>query len=401
VLSDATLAFGEQFAESLLGLDQLYAVEQGKDESTASGDIERLVVLNMSKTHQPRTYSTYSDAMSHLADLNRLAAELPEADRRLYYTQAIESAVNFATWRSAGLDFEKQVTGFLHVPSGPAQAPELDALKTEMRAVLTELGYAGGIEQQFQDWEAKNRVPADEVVETIMTLFDEAWDRTATVMDMPADRSDGMKVEGISGVPFNAQCDFSARTVRLNLDPILTLPTLKHLAVHEGYPGHYIQFKRRELAYQKGTGAADGLLSVVNTASSTPFEGIADVGLSVIGWDLEPDGRLAALLAQYRSGLGTRAAWRLAVDGWSPARVKDELARDALVGGEGWVENRIKFISRSDRAALIWSYWWGARSIGKVWKRVADRPDKWPAYFDYTYDRMHSVASHALFDAEA
>ena len=122
--------------------------------------------------------------------------------------------------------------------------------------------------------------------------------------------------------------------------------------------------------------------------------------MSVIGWDLDLDGRLAALLAVYRSGLGTRAAWRLAVDGWTTAQTKDELARDALVGGEGWVENRIRFILRPDRAALIWSYWQGARSVDKVWRRVAVQPEKWESYFNYTYDRMHSVASHALFDPD-
>lgn len=401
MLSDATLAFGEGFAESLLGLDKLYADEQGKGDAGASGDIERLVVLNMSTALAPRGYADYAAATADLTEQQHRAAELPEADRRLYYAQAVESAIAFATWRTKGLPFKDQIAGFLHVPPTPASEAELDGLRAEMRRMLIDLGYAGGIEEQFRAWEERRRVPPDEVHGTLTTLLDEAWDRTETVMPMPAERSDGMKVETVSGVPFNAQCDFSMRTIRLNIDPVLTMPALKHLAVHEGYPGHYIQFKRRELAYRQGRGAADGLLSVVNTASSTSFEGIADVGMSVIGWDLDLDGKLAALLAEYRSGLGTRAAWRLAVDGWTPAHAKDELAHDALVGGEGWVENRIRFISRPDRAALIWSYWWGAPSVGQVWRRVAERPEKWDAYFNYTYDRMHSVASLALFDPDA
>ena len=395
------MRFGEQFTEALLGLDKLYAAEQGKGEADGDGDIERLVVLNMSKTHRPRDYDGYAGAVDDLDELRRLAAELREADRRVYYGEAVESAIAFSTWRVNGLDFQDQIAGFLHVPAAPAEESELDALRSEMRGILTDLGYSGDIERQFQDWEDRQRVPSDEVHGTITTLLDEAWDRTETVMAMPADRSDGMKVETVSGAPFNAACDFLKRTVRLNIDPVYTLPTLKHLAVHEGYPGHYIQFKRRELTYLEGRSPADGLLSVVNTASSTPFEGIADVGLSVIGWDLDLDGRLAALLAQYRSGLGTRAAWRMAVDGWSQSQTKDELARDALVGGEGWIENRIRFIARPDRAALIWSYWQGARSIGRTWRTVADRPERWEAYFAYTYDRMHSVTSHAMFDADA
>lgn len=401
MLSDATLAFGEEFAELLLGLDRLYAAEQGKNESIAGGDIERLVVINMSTTHQPRPYASYADAMAHLTDLTRRAADLPESDRRLYYGQAVASAIAFATWRTQGLDFPDQIARFLHVPAEPASEAALDQLRSEMRRILTDLGYSGDLESQCRAWEERQRVPPDEVRETLMALLDEAWDRTAEIMTMPAEKSDGMTVETVSGVPYNAACHFPERTIRLNIDPVLTRPALKHLAVHEGYPGHYVQFKRRELAYKQGRGAADGLLSVVNTVHSTPFEGIADAGMSLIGWDGDLDGRLAKLMAEYRSGLGTRAAWRLAVDGWSREQTKDELAKDALVGGEGWVENRIRFISRPDRAALIWSYWQGERNIGSVWRRVADRPELHKAYLDWTYDRLHSVASHALFNPEA
>ncbi|HET8522648.1 MAG TPA: hypothetical protein VFL82_05395, partial [Thermomicrobiales bacterium] len=216
-------------------------------------------------------------------------------------------------------------------------------------------------------------------------------------MEMPGEKSDGMQVETVTGVPYNAMCDFSRRLIRLNIEPTLTRPSLKHLAVHEGYPGHYVQFKRRQTSYAAGLAPADGLLSVVNTASSSTFEGIADVGMDVIDWQAEPDDRLAALLARYRSGLGTRAAWRLHAEGWTPERVREELLRDALVGGEGWVDARMRFISAHDRAALIWSYWWGAPSVGAVWNRVRDDPARQPAYFSYIYDRMHSPDSIALF----
>lgn len=401
MLSDATLAFGEEFAESLLGLDRLYGAEQGKDESIAGGDIERLVVINMSTTHQPRPYADYAAAIAHLTDLARHAAELPETDRRLYYGQAVSSAIAFATWRMQGLDFPEQIARFLHVPAEPASEAALDQLRSEMRRILTDLGYSGDLEAQCRAWQERQRVPPDEVRETLLDLLGEAWDRTAEIMEMPAEKSDGMTVETVTNVPYNAACHFPERTIRLNIEPILTRPALKHLAVHEGYPGHYVQFKRREVAYRQGRGAADGLLSVVNTAHSTPFEGIADAGMSLIGWDADLDGLLAKLLTEYNSGLGTRAAWRMAVDRWSREQTKDELATDGLVGGDGWVENRMRFISRPDRAALIWSYWQGERNIGSVWRRVSGRPELHKAYLDWTYDRLHSVASHALFDPEA
>lgn len=396
MLSDATLRYGEEIAGALLGLDALYAGEGGK-EAGSGADIERLVVLNMSATHAAEPFGSYAAARERFGELGERAAELPEPDRRLYYRQASESAIAFATWRDGELAFPDQIAGFLHVPAAPASESELAGLRAEMGAVLGELGYGGDLEARFAAWEARQRVPADEVAEVLDGLLDEAWERTAERFGIPAEPADGMRVETVRGVPYNAMCDFGRRLIRLNVDPALTRPGLKHLAVHEGYPGHYLQFIQRQVGYAAGRVAADALLSVVNTASSSTFEGIADVGLDAIGWREAPDDRLAALLARYRSGLGTRAAWRLQAEGWAPGRVREELRRDALTGGEGWIDARMRFVSAPDRAALIWSYWWGEPSVGVVWKRVRDDRARWPAYVGYVYDRMHSRESVGMF----
>lgn len=399
MLSDATLSYGEELTAALLGLDALYEFEQGKDQYGTGGDFERLVVLNMSTRHVAEVFPSYAEAHHRFAELCVAAAALPEPDRALYYSQVCNSAIAFATWRDSGLAFDRQISDFLHVPAAPASDAQLDVLRSNMLTLLTDLGYSGDLDAQFAAWEDKLRVPADEVEGVLTELLSDCWDRTEEIMEIPASRDDYMQVETTSGVPYNAMCDFSRRLIRLNIDPILTLPGLRHLAVHEGCPGHYVQFKRREAGYTRGTSPADGLLSVVNTASSTTFEGIADVGVDVIGWRQGLDDRLGELLARYRSGLGTRAAWRLHHDGWTADRVRDELHRDALVGGEGWVDARMRFISRHDRAALIWSYWHGAPSVATVWERVRETPSRHSAYFDFIYGRMHSPQSIALFQA--
>jgi hypothetical protein len=391
------MRFGEELAPALLGLDQLYADEQAAAGTGTGSDLDRLVVLNLSMHLVPETFSSFEDAEDRFATLRDMTAALPEPDRQLYYRQGCESAIAFAQWRARGLSFQDQITRFLHVPPRPASDQELMSLQRDMGEVLGELGYAGDLPQRFAAWEARQTVPPEAVNEVLTELLSAAWDRTAERMEMPGVKSDGMRVETVTGVPYNAMCDFSRRLIRLNTEPTLTRPSLKHLAVHEGYPGHYVQFKRRQTSYAAGVAPADVLLSVVNTASSSTFEGIADVGMDVIGWQTEPDDRLAALLARYRSGLGTRAAWRLHAEGWTPEKVREELLRDALVGGEGWVDARIRFISAHDRAALIWSYWWGAPSVGAVWNRVRDDPARQPAYFSYIYDRMHSPESIAMF----
>ncbi len=398
MLSDVTLRYAEELTEALLGLDALYASPRGKGTSGTDVDMDRLVVLNLSDHHQPEPFTNYAIARARFAELKRQSAELPEPDRALYYGQTCDSEIAFATWCEEGLPFTRQISDFLHIPARPASEQELDNLRTKMREVLNDLGYSGDLAAQTAAWESRQRVPPDEVEDVLNELLSEAWDLTAERLEIPAEKSDGMRVETVRAVPYNAMCDYSRRLIRLNIEPTLTRPGLRHLAVHEGYPGHYVQFKRREVRYREGRAPADVLLSVINTASSPPFEGIADIGLDLIGWHTSPDDRLAGFLTRYRAGLGTRAAWRLHAEGIAPETVRDELLRDALVGGEGWVDNRLRYLTGQTRSALIWSYWTGEPAIRPVWERIRDNPEQHEAYFTYIYDRMHSNASLALFD---
>jgi hypothetical protein len=387
MLSDATLTYAEDLTTALLGVDALYRAE--------SGDLDGLVVLNMSTEHQPAAFASYADARAGFGDLERRAAALPEPDRQLYYTQVCRSTLAFMRWRADDLPFTGQIADFLHVPAAPAGDDELDALRTEMRALLGHMGYSGDLAAQCAAWEARNRVPADEVPGVLNALLDEAWDRTVERMEIPAPRSDGMRVTTVAGVPFNARCNYLARQVELNIDPILTRPALKHLAVHECYPGHYVQFKLREAWYRAGIAPADGLLSVVNTASSCTFEGIADNGLRVLDWLESDDDRFSGIMTRYRSGIGTAAAWKLHELGWPAGQVEQWLRAQSLVGGEGWVANRMRFIAAPQRCALIWSYWWGEAAVAPVWERVA--PARRPEFLHFLYGRMHSPQSVAMF----
>lgn len=388
-LSDRTLAFGEDLARALLGLDARYRAE--------SGDGDGLVVLNMAPECVPEPFADYADAGERFAALASRAAGLPDPDRRAYYAQTCRSALAVIGWRTAGATLAAQIADFLHLPAAPAPDAELAALRGEMRQLLLRLGYHGDLAEQCAAWEERQRVPPEAVAEVLHALLDEAWDRTAAHLELPAPKSDGMRVTPVTGVAYNARCDFLARTIQLNIDPILTRPALKHLAVHEAYPGHYVQFKLREALYRRGEAAADGLLSVVNTAHSSVFEGIADNGLRVLDWYEGDDDRFAALMTRYRAGIGTGAAWRLHALGWPEARVADWLRAQTLVGGEGWIANRLRFIAAPQRCALIWSYWAGEAAVAPVWARTA--PARRPALLRYLYGRLHSPQSLALFPA--
>jgi hypothetical protein len=393
-MDDRTLSYGESVTGALLGVDALYRRE--------SGDAEGLVVLNMDTDgrYPPETFEEYRDADRRFAALHRESRSLPDADRRVYYDQVCRSTRAFIAWRDGGLPFEAQLGCFLHVLPEAASKGALDALRGEMRSTLNELGHTGDLAAQCADWQERHRVPPDEAAEAAQDLLDEAWVRTEErLLEIPAPQSDGMVVVAVTGAPFNARCDYLARRIELNIDPVLTRPSLKHLAVHEGCPGHYVQFKLRETMAREGAATADVLLSVVNTASSSVFEGIADMGLEMLEWVDSADDRLQALMNRYRAGIATAAAWRLHAEGLPERSVADWLHEHALVGGEGWVENRMKFIAAPSRAVLIWSYWWGERSVAPAWRKVS--PGRRSDFLRFLYGRMHSVDSVRMFEAEA
>lgn len=390
-LSHATLAFSEQAMAALLGLDALYRKE------SADGDGLAVVNLDREGRYRAEAFSGYQDAARRFEDLRLQAGGLAEPDRRAYYDALCHSTLAFIAWRSSGLPFLEQIRDFLHVPAEPASASQIDGLREEMGRLLDRMGYHGDLRAQCAAWEDKNRVSPDQVPEVLEEFLDEAWRRTEEkLLRIPRPRSDGMKVTAVSGVAFNARCDYLSRRIELNIDPILTRPALKHLAVHEGYPGHYLQFTLRATMAESGEAGADGLLSLVNSASSSVFEGIGDSGVTMLDWIEGDDDRMQSLMNAYRAGIGTEAAWQLHALGWPAQRVADSLSERSLVGGEGWVANRIKFIHSPARAVLIWSYWWGERVVTGAWKRIGAYRRE--AFLRFLYGRMHSNASIEMFD---
>jgi len=392
MLSDRTLQHGLEAASALLAVDALYREESGDETGLVCLDMDAQGII-------PRPGTTdYTSARAWWSELREKAAELPEVDRRLYYSQLAHSTLTFIDWRTGGLPFESQLGDFLHVPVGPVADARLEDMAGELYELLGAMGYQGDLQQRALAWEERVRVPADDVEAVLRDLMTRAWERTEErLITIPAPPSDGMTAKAVRNVAFNARCNYLERCVEINVDPGLTRPGLKHLAVHEGCPGHYVQFKLRETWANEGRAAADVLLSVVNTASSSVFEGIADGGMAMVDWVEDDDDRVQALLNHHRAAIGTGAAWRLHVEGWGREQATDWLSDQALVGGEGWVHNRIAFVEAPSRAVLIWTYWWGEQSVLPVWQRVP--PARRLEFLEFLHGRMHSIQSLAMFDA--
>ncbi len=388
MISDKTLKFGEKLTEITLGIDKLY-----RSEINSENGMEGLVVVNMGSI-PAKMIEDYNEARAMLSDLVKEAFTLPEEDRRLYYTQACISLDSFCAYRQKKLEsLNSQVGMFLHVNPASVNESQLNKYYSELSKLLTQMGYTGSLKEQCIKWEEKNTVPADEVKGTMDELMKIAREKTGRILELP--ENDYYACKTVTGSAFNARSDYDNRCVEINIDPILTKQGLKHLVAHECYPGHFMQFTLRRVLFERGLAAADGLLSVVNHSSSSTFEGIADAGIEFIDWVEDDDDRVCAILGELKSALGTASSYQMHTLKHSDKEVESWLREHALVGGEGWIQGRIRFIKDTSRSALIWSYWRGDQGVFDVWHRVPNNDKK--RFFDYIYGRLHTVQSMQLF----
>lgn len=386
-LSDESLRFGEKLASITLGIDALDRRIHSDLE-----DLDGLVVINMGwKDATP--FETYAEARAALAELAKETFKLPEPDRRMYYLQACLSLDSFCAFSEGKLpSLTDQVGMFLHADCAPASEAYLKQRVAEAEAELRKLGYTGNVHDMVAEWEEKNRVPANKVKETMLSLMAEARERTGKFLPLPEALYTCEVEEGGS---FSARSDFDHLRVVVNIEPTYTLPALKHLVVHESYPGHYMQFSLRKLYWEQGFAAADGLLSVCNHSSSSIFEGLADLSNRFIGWDDEPDVKVFEILSDMKSAMGPLNSYQMHVLKWSDEQIKAYMEKWPLLGGKGGIKSRLSFVRDPSRAALIWSYWRGDQAMAGVLDRV-EKKDL-PRFYDYIYGRLHTPASLQLF----
>ena len=383
MLEIATRRFAERLTRAYRGLDALHRRANPEDRWG-------IVVEDMGDAADVTSFDDWSGAEAAFERLFEEASDLAETDRRVYYRDLCRSALTVIHWNVAdgALSLEDQVDGFLAAEPRPASDEELDQVRGLLAQALADAGYDAPLSEAARAWEADTRVAPGDLVATMGALMEEASARAATVFDVPMPPLP--RVELVQGAAFNARCDFANGVVLLNTDPILTEGNLRHLTVHEVIPGHVLQFSARRQAALEGWGGADGLLSLVKSAGSPLFEGLADAGDELIGWHTSTD-RITRQLSRFRAGVGTRTAWGLHREGWSLDQARAYLTGHSLTGGPGWVENRLGYIAPRGRGAHIWSYWLGERHLRPHYRALGARPDA--GMLRRVYGQMHSLAS--------
>lgn len=385
-LSDETLAYAEDLATVTLGVDAL-----DRKLNQTSEDYDGVVCINLGwdKTAE---FSDWSEARAALRELAARALTLPEADRRLYYTQACTSIDSFCAWREGKLPrLTDQVSLFLLSDGAPASEKYLAGQCKKLDEYFDVLGYRGTLAERTERWKEENLVPREEVQSVMTDLMNEAREICGEFLPLP---EEPYHVATVDGGPFSARSEVLKLRVVVNIAPTYTRPSLKHLVCHEIYPGHYMQFTLRRELWKQGYAGADGLLSVTNHSSSSCFEGLADMGGRFLGW-MDVNDRIQEIYSDIKSALGTLSSYQLDVLGWPEEQVEEYMRQWPLLGGEAGIKSRMEFIKDPTRAALIWSYWRGDQAFLNVMDRLSD--EDMPRFYDYIYGRLHTPASLAMF----
>ena len=132
MLSDATLRYGEEMLDVLLGVDA----------SSAPGVRRRRWTGGHEHGRRPCARTVSRALRQRAPGWLSLGKErrLPEVDRQRYYRQLCSSTLALLDWREGGLPFAEQLARFLHVPAAPMPDDEMDRLRAEMRALLGGMG---------------------------------------------------------------------------------------------------------------------------------------------------------------------------------------------------------------------------------------------------------------------
>lgn len=385
-LSDETLAFGEDLATVTLGIDAL-----DRKLYQTSDDYDGLACINLG-WEKSATFNDWDECRAALRELASRALGLPEADRRLYYMQACISLDSFCAWRDGKLpNLTDQVSMFLLSDGAPASEQYLAGQCRKLDQYFDMLGYKGTLAERTERWRAENLVPAEDVQSVMTELMNEAREICGQFLPLP---EEPYRVATVNGGPFSARSEVLNLQVVVNIAPMYTRQSLKHLVCHEIYPGHYMQFTLRRELWKQGYAAADGLLSVTNHSSSSCFEGLADMGGYFLGWN-DVNDRICEIYDDIKSALGTTSSYQLDVLGWPEEKVEEYMRQWPMLGGEAAIKSRMEFIKDPTRAALIWSYWRGDQAFQNVMSRLTDAD--MPRFYEYIYSRLHTPASLALF----
>jgi hypothetical protein len=374
---------GTKLTQTTLGIDQLYRKQAGGDSFMDKEGLVPVILTDL----PPHEFQTWDEVETALQALEKENHSREPGLRRDYVGEMIDSLRTLvATFRGDQLDYGTRVQRCLRVSPAAVSDEIMQSYTRDIDENLRALGYGkGNLADRVKRWESDSQVPVDKVLPTLRQLLQIARERTQDrLFPLPEVT---LEPAAIRAVPFSAYCDYPGRRLLLNVDYPYTMPGLKHLACHEGFPGHAVHLAVREAKTRNGEMPLDGALVVTNSASSPIFEGIGENGIYFLDWIEGPADKLGVALTRLRSAARINAALMIHTQGKSAGEARDYLMRSCYLN-QSQAESRLGFLTHKLRAPFIFAYWQGDMAVSNVWVKVS--PAQRQEFFHYLYDHMHT-----------
>ncbi len=209
---------------------------------------------------------------------SRLAAEVPEPDRRHWLDLQLVAAETLARVRAGGsIPYLDQVERCLVVHPRPRE----DATFERAAAVLDELlPGQGTVAERLKAEDDAWTVPPDRVRAVAEALVVRYRARAASLYPLPEGES--LRVSLVRGQPWSGYnwYDGGHRSrVDINLDLPIRLPNLVATMAHETYPGHHLEHAEKERRLVEELGRLESSILLINTPECLVSEGLANLGV--------------------------------------------------------------------------------------------------------------------------
>jgi hypothetical protein len=385
VPSPDELAFGRALVRLVLGIDALY--RRSLPQEVNGLGREGWVAINLSEL-EPEPVGDYGRGYEKAAELH---AELDtlhiRPDRRRYFEDYLATVQAFCEWREGSVSaYGDLVSRLLHVSGNP---PDLAQMEASLEVSLRRAGFSGSLPAMVAAHRESRAVEPAKVAETLLRYMEHArgW-VSRNLFPLPDDFRFHVKCE--TGVGYDAYCDYTGRAIAVNLDIQFTHEELKHLACHEAYPGHSTHILRRQMLVRERLMTEDGLLVVTDTPTNTIFEGVGEIGLTLVGWDESRDERINRLLLRLLHGISAWAGFLFAQERRDEGRVLLRRYWD-----DAWADSREALLDLPLRRPFIFAYYYGGLAVEQAHRQIAE-PE---TLYSWLFDRMHSPASLLMHSA--
>lgn len=392
---DKDFKLAERFCGIVLGTDMFYRNMQKKEAEERSFTSEGLVPVNFTGI-EPREITSWEQACHELEELCREYEKLTDPIRRNYILQQTGSFRKVCLWLSGfPMTFREIAAETMFIDENPVGDRFLQNMTEKLGKTLEEAGYKGSVKEQAEAWRRARVIDgAKKTKETLEMLLKEAKQKTLA-LGFEAVRDFDVHAKLVYDVPYNAYCDYMSRMIYINGEVSYTYDELKHLVCHEAYPGHMTHMAVRQQLVEAGRIPADAGLVLTNTASSPVFEGLADNGMDVIGWNSDINDRICKLLNQIQAICSQNAShiYYCEKDGKEKAAC---YMKEYSFSSDAKIRSRLRYMGYPFRKAYMYAYWRGWEAVGKAWERLPK--EKHADFLTYLYGNMHSVDTVLQFE---